>query len=179
MRVLIMMASSCLLFNSMPVLSDETETTVMTSRTCGAALISAKFTSIKSGTEKSRPTTSLILTIQHSRTIEISLETDWIYSLQCIQTDKNYVVLHKYMPGNISDSLFSVIDSAAGVTEVDFPKDERFGDSSAEIQAVTGIAVKNSKCTDVNNSKSATASRPICFADPELASIYKETNNIL
>lgn len=142
---------------------------------CGEAKLSSSYYSSKIKENKQYGNMNLFLTINNNRTVEIQLESDWIYSMECVTAKDGYIVLHQYMPGNISDTLFSVVNLKNGMTEVEFPTDLRHGDSSKAVFEITGVPASNARCVKVNDSDKTNHGNSVCFADPDLAKIYESS----
>lgn len=161
------------IFASTPAQSKENGITLVEKWNCGDANLSAAFYSTNIKENKQYGNNNLFITIDNKRIIEFQLESDWIYSMECVTGKGDYAILHRYMPGNISDTLFSVVNLTNGITEVEFPDDIRDGDSSKGVMKVTGVTASNTRCVDVNNN--IIGSKRICFAAPDLAKVYKRS----
>lgn len=165
------------LFLPTSVYSKENGITIINEWKCGEAKLSAIFYSSSIKVNKQYGNKNLFLTINNKRVVEVQLESDWIYSMECATGKGDYAILHRYMPGNISDTLFAVINLTNGVTEVEFPEDLRDGDSSKDVVKVTGGPASNARCADVNENNGIVDLKRICFADPDLAKIYERSLN--
>lgn len=172
MKVGIKIFCLLLLMTSMPSLADLKADNIMQPWRCAGVELSAVSYSDRWPENKKYGANNIFLTVRKPDAVAIQLEGGWVYSAQCMHSTQAYLLLHRWMPGQISDALYAVVDLSTGQLRIDFPADNKHGDSASNVEKLVGRLNMPPKCAARDEFTGSPAKQQICFAEPEIVQLF-------